>query len=500
MKLWRVALVLAWLLPMAAPAVARYALLVGNDAGHSIHPRLWFAAQDARHLASTLTELGDFPAQQVVTLENASVADVRKALFSINARIDAAQKGGERGLLLFYFSGHANEASLELGAEELPFDELRQLLTDSPSKTRIAVVDACHSGALTHSKGGVASDAVDFPIPAGDVEGIAFLASTTAAEQAQESTLLQGSFFTSHFEAAIRGAGDLDGDQRVTLSEAFLYTSTHTTAETARTRGGAQHPTYDTHLSGRGDVVLADLRRAEATVTLPMSNGTVWMVRGPGEFLAQVPGAGRPQQIALNAGDYTIERVDGEYAEVAQVSLSRGDQRQLPPLSARRLAFGAAKGGLGPNEVTLGVSFASGVMSHDVGGFTARLALARAVGPIRLRLMVEGGRTGVADAGLNYDLLSLGASLGVMVPLVWTPARLEAGAQVGGDWLNQVLESHRTLNALAGHGEGLVMLSYPVGVVRVGMELAAGAQHFPLNGIPSTRFHATGSLFGGLEF
>jgi uncharacterized caspase-like protein len=494
------AFVMAWLLPLAAHAVARYALLVGSDEGAAGRPRLWYAAQDAHRFAAALTELGDFPREHVTVLEKASLSGVRQALAALDARIEADQKGGDRGLILFYFSGHANEHGLELGSEELSYEELRRLLTDSPSKARIAVVDACHSGVLTQAKGGVASADVAFTIPSEEVEGVAFLASSSAGEQSQESTLLQGSFFTSHLEAAMRGAGDLDGDRRVTLSEAFFYTATHTTEETARTEGGAQHPTYNTHLSGRGDVVLSDLRRADATVTLPLSNGAMWMVRGRGEFLAQVPGADKPQRIALSAGDYTIERVDGEYAEVAEVSLSHGDQKALPPLSPRRLAFGAAKGGRGPNELSAAVSFASGVMKHDVGGLTGRVAVARAVGPVRLRLTMEGGRQGVTDRGLSYDLSSLGASFAVLVPVVWTPARLEVGAQGGGDWLNQLLESGRTLNAVDAHGEGLVMLSYPVGVVRVGMEVAAGVRHFPLNGSTRDRFFATGALFGGWEF
>src|SRR5207253_3195573 len=83
------------------------------------------------------------------------------------------------------------------------------------------------------------------------------------------SAAIGGSFFTHHFEVGLRGAADSDGDGQVTLAEAFRYTSVRTTSGTAATEAGPQHPTYDIRMSGRGDVVLADLRRAEATLRLP---------------------------------------------------------------------------------------------------------------------------------------------------------------------------------------------------------------------------------------
>src|ERR1700687_3453849 len=139
-----------------------------------------------------------------------------------------------------------------------------------PSPVTRASVEACDAGTLTQVKGARASPAVSFPLPGDDsVEGVAFVASTAAGESAQESAALGGSFFTHHLEVALRGAGDADGDGRVTLAEAFRYASGQTVSGTFGTQAGPQHPTYALRMSGRGDVVLAGLRGAGAHLILP---------------------------------------------------------------------------------------------------------------------------------------------------------------------------------------------------------------------------------------
>ena len=60
------------------------------------------------------------------------------------------------------------------------------------------------------------------------IRGTALLVAAESSETAQESLALGGSFFTHFFVSGLRGAADLDGDQRVSLAEIRTYT-THAT-------------------------------------------------------------------------------------------------------------------------------------------------------------------------------------------------------------------------------------------------------------------------------
>ena len=113
---------------------------------------------------------------------------------------------------MFYYSGHAGSAGLELGSEVLSYADLRALVGGSKADAKVAIVDACESGLLTQVKGATAAPALDFAVPVDDtVRGTAFIASTAVGESAQESAAIGGSFFTHHLEVGLRGAGRNSG-------------------------------------------------------------------------------------------------------------------------------------------------------------------------------------------------------------------------------------------------------------------------------------------------
>ena len=489
-----------WLLPGVGAATSHFAVILANNEGNAGHAPLWYATHDAERFAQALIELGDFRKDHVAVLQGSRLAQARQALAGVEARVVEAQSRGERTLLLVYFSGHANDTGLELGPDQLSYAELRSTLVHSASNTRIAVVDACGAGTLIQTKGGHASAAVSFPVPDDGADGFAFLASTAVGEPAQESSAIEGSFFSRHLEAALRGAGDLDGDGRVTLTEAFLYASSQTVSSTSTTSAGPQHPTYETHLSGRGDVVLSTLGLAESTLVLPTADGSSYVVSGPHQFLAEVPGGARPVQLALPAGSYEVSRKTEDEVRSARVSLDPGDRKDLPALSSRPIAWSLRKGGAGPTEVSVGLSISSGFMLHSGSAWGGRLAVARAVGPVRVRLAAGAGVQSIGDAGLDYQLVTVGAAAAVLFPVLRGPVRIEVGPQGGTDWMHQQLGSGRSLDALAGHWEAVGLLSHPVGAVQVGTELSGGMQTFPLNGAMANRFMGGVTLFAGLGF
>ncbi len=255
----------------SAPAraeIRRIAVIVGSNQGDASHAPLRFAEQDAVRMSAVLGELGGLEPDDLTLLRAPTVAAVRAALATASARIARwhAETHGQ-AVLLFYFSGHSDGQVLELGRDVLPFAELRRRLSSSGADVRLAIVDSCRSGALLALKGGTLGQAFDIRLT-DDLgsTGDAFIASSAADEAALESAEIGASFFSHHLISGLRGAADLSGDGVVTLAEAYQYAFSRTLRATSDTLVGPQHPAYDYHLAGRGDLVLTELRHPSATL------------------------------------------------------------------------------------------------------------------------------------------------------------------------------------------------------------------------------------------
>jgi len=468
--------------PAHAGSAGRFAVIAGNDIGAPGRPRLWFAEKDAQRFRNTLVELGEFDAANVVLLTGGSPAAIREALDALERRVRAARAVGERTLLVFYYSGHAGSGGLELGTESLAFGELRERIIRAEADAKVAIVDACEAGLLTQVKGAAPAPLLDFALPPEETaRGTAFVASTAVGEVAQESAALGGSFFTHHLEAALRGAADADGDGVVTLAEAFRYTAAQTVAGTAGTREGPQHPTYDFKMSGRGDVALSDLRRADAHLRIPASPDSRYVLRGPGGMLVEVAGTGSDVVLAVPAGRYGVERRSELGRATGSIDLMRGDALTLPALVPTRYEMARAKGGPKAGLVYLG----GGVLSTGLAGFgvapLGRIALRSELGPVGLRVRIDLARKNVTDADLKYDFLGVGGGVAAFVPLNVGAVLVEAGPEVG------YLYATQRLSTGVSHTAGIVtagvamLATAPVGPLRLGLDATVGAGFFQLN-------------------
>ena len=166
----------------AAAPVQRFLLVIGANVGGADRPKLQHALSDAERFA----------------------------------RVIAAKRvpGAGRVEVILYYSGHADEQGLLLGSDRYSYRTLRDRLDDIPADVRIAVLDACASGAFTRLKGGKARPAflVD---ESADMRGHAFLTSSAETESAQESDRIHASYFTHYLISGFRGAADLSGDGKV---------------------------------------------------------------------------------------------------------------------------------------------------------------------------------------------------------------------------------------------------------------------------------------------
>jgi hypothetical protein len=471
------AALLALLVPLAAGALGgRVAVVAGSNQGALAREKLWFAEKDAERFERALLELGDFSPEQVELQRGLGAAAFRQALARAEVKVQAARAAGEKTLLVVYYSGHAGGAGLEFGNERLSFDELKDAATRSSAEARIIIVDACEAGMLTQVKGARAEPRVAFALPADDVHGTAFIASTAVGESAQESQLLGGSFFSHHLETGLRGAADADGDGQVTLAEAFRYTAGATVSATTPTQTGAQHPTYDFKMSGRGDVVLADLRRAEAKILVPVDPGSLYVLSGPRGLRAEVPAGAAELAVALPAGEYGVERRARDGRARGDFKLARGETRLLPRLTPTRYEVARSKGGPLPTEWWLG----AGGHLVGLGGAgmipSLRAGLRREVGPFGLVVHADYAVGDVTVGGLPTSYTRLGGGATLLYPLAGSRVLLEGGLDLGGGWNTQGLKDGRHFETGDLTGGVALRLSMPLGRFRTALDLAGGVR------------------------
>ncbi len=334
---------------LAAPSLSwagplqRYTLIVGANSGGADRPQLRYAVSDAERVAEVLVDLGGVEPANEIVLKDPDVRAFMEALTQLGARVAAGRRAvalaGGRTEIVFYYSGHADEKGLLLGEDRVSYQSLRDRLDEIPADVRIAVLDACASGAFTRVKGGRKRPAFTVS-QSSSMQGHAFLTSSSATEAAQESDRIRASFFTHYLVSGFRGAADTSGDGQVTLNEAYQFAFTETVGRTVDTRGGAQHPSYDINLTGAGDVVMTDVRQTTATLVLDADLEGRFYVRtmAGGVLVAELyKPKGRKVALALEPGTYDVRIEIDRAALSARAQLADGAQLIL---AARQ--FGAA--------------------------------------------------------------------------------------------------------------------------------------------------------------
>jgi hypothetical protein len=307
----------------AEPTVRRFALLVGANDGGSEREQLRYAATDAELLGKALTELGDVEAADRVVLVDPGVAEFEQGFAAIEAKIDKAKQAGVRIQFFFYYSGHSDETGLLLGGVHVDYKRLRGMIDKVRADVRIGVLDSCSSGAFTRFKGG--KKQAPFVVgAAAEVQGHAYLTSSSADEAAQESDRIGGSFFTHFLVTGLRGAADFDGDRQVTLNEAYRFAFDETLARTETTTGGPQHAAYDIQLAGTGDLVITDLRKTSAKLEIAGDvAGRLYVRDRRGNLAAELfkPKDAGVITLALEPGNYTVTIDDGRHLHRADVEV-----------------------------------------------------------------------------------------------------------------------------------------------------------------------------------
>jgi hypothetical protein len=323
----------------ASPTLRRFALIIGSNNGGTIRERLRYAGHDASTIADVLQQLGGVNQVDLSLLSEPDAGDLDRAFDSLSDRVREERKRGRRIELVVYYSGHADESGILIGGAHYDYGRLRQRIRAVPADVHIAIVDSCASGSFTRIKGGTRMPPF-LRDSSNQVQGFAFLSSSSADEDAQESDRIGASFFTYFFVAALRGAADRNHDGKITLTEAYQFAYEQTLGRTQNTTHGPQHPAYDMHLSGTGDVVITDLRSTESALVLPAAlRGRVTVVDATGRVAVELTKeAGEPLSLALPNQTYTVHVDNGAGEFAATVTLDHVGEIAFEEGALRRVA------------------------------------------------------------------------------------------------------------------------------------------------------------------
>ncbi len=367
-----VSFVFAVLLSSSTDALAapRYAVLIGQNVGRPHEARLRYAEADAIKVAAALRKVGDFAANNTTIVQGDGRDQARQAVVDINARI--RREAPQGAILVVYYSGHADEEALHFGRDDFDLDELHDLVLGSPAALRILVVDACRSGVLTQRKGGTSAPPFDLVIThePESAEGFIVLTAASAGEDAQESPLLQGSFFTHHFVSGLLGAADDDDDGAVTLEEATSHAYVNTVRHSSGTVAGTQHPRFSYDVRGAGSMVLTRTRNHSDQGRLELPADIDWLIfRSNGAVIAEVPPGNRPRTLTLPDDTYFLRGRGQDALFEGEVEVIRNAAISVVTSSLKRVDYArlVRKGGSRTTSHAISAAYVGHTTVHGLG-------------------------------------------------------------------------------------------------------------------------------------
>ncbi len=433
--------------PLAATAAEasqrRFGLFIGSNAAPNGRERLRHAETDAARMRQVFIDLGQMRAEDATLLPSPDadgIIGAVKAMAERSAGVDGA-------MLVFYYSGHADDRALLLGSTELPMAELKRQLDAAPAQLGLHLVDACRSGALTRIKG--AKLGKPFSLHAEPLaKGRVVITSSAEFEDSQESDRLGGSFFTLHLASGLRGAADADVDGAVTLAEAYRYVFSRTVESTLATAAGPQHPTFRYDMQGRGDVVLTWVRTSALAQLELASDGDYLIVDADShQVVAEVRGD-TERQVALRPGRYRVSKRTRREILSGTFGLEPDESVVVDERLDRRVAHAqlVRKGGTSAPFAAHGLFVAGGIRGNLGRGIetspTMRLSYALALPWLTLRpqLAIGGSWLGASSfetPRLSYEVDELDGGLAILREEDFDVITVAGGVMVEALWLRQ---------------------------------------------------------------
>lgn len=438
MRLWLGAILVSASLAASSPASAdpvRILLAASHARGAPGELSLQHAGADASHVAEVLTSLGSFRPENVIHLVDPSLAELNDAFE--HARQLASSHAPEEVTFLFYFSGHGDRDRIHLGAQSVAMSDLASDVRAIPAGLRMLVTDACRNYP-TRSKGVTTEPGFAIAAPSGDrADGVVWLFASGEGEPAQESDELQGALFTHYWVSALRGAGDTNGDGRVTLAESYDFAYSQTLLRSARGSGVLQHPAAVFELHEAAPIVLTNTADGATALRFPRAADVHYLAYAIGSrsVVGEIWGsADHEAMLALPPGRYLIQRRAESSAGGVEIALAQGERRLLAVADFRRFPEEelASKGGevvLRPDE--LEVEGGVGASRIEALGGDLSLRYAHVFGAWALGGGVRGNLGAQNTSAEDVTLHELGLDL--TIERRWRAGGLTLGLGGGGE-------------------------------------------------------------------
>lgn len=155
--------------------------------------------------------------------ESATKENIYRAMEEITSKAD------ENDVVICYFAGHGlNGYFLPVDSDgyrhKISYYNLQNFLSESKSKKRIFMADACFSGSLMASRDGNDVNIDQFyKALMGTQESTAFLLSSKEEEFSKESSGLRQGVFSYYLIQGLQGFADSDQNNMVTIEELYNY-------------------------------------------------------------------------------------------------------------------------------------------------------------------------------------------------------------------------------------------------------------------------------------
>lgn len=302
------------------------ALVVSSQRGGSGKSLLPGASSDAQAMARTLHSLGGVSSSDLILLEDPDSSRLIQEFERLAERVAVDRSHQVPSEVFFYHAGHAGLDGLELGDTLLPWAKVRDLIRSTQATARVAILDACASGAALRARGG------RFVIPAPEsVRGEAWLVSSRAEEISLETDADGGGIFTRVLLAGLRGAADRDEDGVVTLDEAFRHVSGGVRARARELGSAPQTPQWSSSLAGDQSLALTRPSRGASLLEVPASTTGTLLTDSVGNGEAWIAPDSVVTRIYLDPGLHSAWRIAPDGRSVVRFVLREGTERSLEP-------------------------------------------------------------------------------------------------------------------------------------------------------------------------
>ncbi len=440
----------------AAHASRRVALLIGNGIYDDPEWRpLRYTQKDASDLARVLSDPQRGGFTDVVTLRDATRETILRALERL-----AQGARDEHDTVVLYVSSHGTLARDGRGqlrrylvtrdtrmgdipGTGLALDELKARFDALPSRRKVLVLAACHSGGgksllpaeIQHELAGVKAGFLVRPLEEVSRASVV-LAAADWGEAALEDARLENDVYTHYLVEALQLGADRNGDGAVTVSEAHDYARRMTYEFTQ----GRQRPTAETTEVGADPIVLVGQVRRKGKPELYSYAASFdgFTVHVDGRPLAELPGG-----VAVEPGRHRVQIAKGNNASIIDlpVSFAPGERIDVEELIVRA----EPRWEIAPRVAVLG--FLDGRSGSDVMGsvlgmgatLTAREWPSRRMA-IRLDLVGAAGATQVGGVHGQYTAVTAGVALPWRFPMFTPGFSLLAGPRLSAVYLERRLD------------------------------------------------------------